>query len=64
MCATHHDHGQPDGEGEGRPNPRAVLRNLRQPGPLSWKVERWTANMLARVRRRSDCCGNAGEPGC
>jgi hypothetical protein len=39
-------------------------RNFRQPGSVTWKAQRWAANMLNRVRRRSDCCGNDGEPGC
>jgi hypothetical protein len=42
----------------------AFLRNFRQPGSLGWKAERYAANMLIRIRRRSDCCGNDGEPGC
>jgi hypothetical protein len=40
------------------------LDNLRQPGPLRWKAQRWLANMIIRVRTRSNCCGNDGEPGC
>ncbi len=40
------------------------VRNLRQPGSLAWKAQRYAANMLTRARRRSDCCGNDGEPGC
>jgi hypothetical protein len=47
-----------------RPSPNVALANLRQPGRLSWKVERWLANMFIRVRTRSDCCGTDGEPGC
>ncbi len=42
----------------------AWLQNLRQPGTVSWKIQRWATNMLIRLRRRSDCCGNDGEPGC
>ena len=40
------------------------LHNLRQPGSISWKAQRYVDNMLTRLRRRSDCCGNSGEPGC
>ena len=43
---------------------RSYVRNFGQPGSLSWKAQRWLANMLTRVRRRSTCCGNDGEPGC
>jgi len=50
------------------PSPRPSLRqswaNLRQPGTLAWKSQRWVANMLVRVRTGSSCCGNYGEPGC
>jgi hypothetical protein len=41
-----------------------LIRNLRQPASVRWKVERYVANMLTRVRNRSDCCGHDGEPGC
>ncbi|MDQ3810663.1 MAG: hypothetical protein M3336_10265 [Chloroflexota bacterium] len=47
-----------------RPSLGNSLANLRQPGSLTWKLERYTANMLARLRRRSTCCGHPGEPGC
>ena len=40
------------------------LRGMRQPGSLPWKAQRFVANMMIRIRRRSDCCGNYGEPGC
>jgi hypothetical protein len=42
----------------------SFLRNLRQDGSVAWKVRRYVANMLTRVRRGSSCCGNDGEPGC
>jgi hypothetical protein len=38
--------------------------NMRQPGSRWWKAQRIAVNMLIRIRRRSDCCGNDGEPGC
>ena len=47
-----------------RGNTATAMRNLRQPGSWSWKVERLAVNIGLRVRRRSDCCGNYGEPGC
>jgi hypothetical protein len=47
-----------------RPNFDSFVRNFRQPGSVAWKVSRWTTNTLIRLRRRSDCCGNSGEPGC
>ncbi len=39
-------------------------RNVMQRGSIGWKVERWTANTLRRMRKRSTCCGHPGEPGC
>jgi hypothetical protein len=38
--------------------------NLRQPGPLDWKVRRFLANMSTKVLRWQVCCGRPGEPGC
>ena len=57
MCST------PDSSDE-RPSPSAIWGNLAQPGSARWKAERWAANMLRRVTRRSACCGHPGEPGC
>jgi hypothetical protein len=56
MCASNHQ--------DPRPSARSAWSNLTQPGPLTWKAQRWIANMLARFRLRANCCGNAGEPGC
>jgi hypothetical protein len=42
----------------------AWWRNIAQPGSARWKAERWTVNMLRRLRTRSTCCGRPGEPGC
>ena len=56
MCATH----APDGER----GPNAFMANLRQPGPLSWKLQRLIANMGFKVSHAQRCCGKAGEPGC
>ena len=60
MCEVPH----PEAESPRRGNLGGAIANFRQPGSLSWKVERWTANMAIRWRRRSNCCGNDGEPGC
>jgi hypothetical protein len=58
MCAPgEHDHPPP-------PDPRAAWANLRQPGPLGWKVGRVVANTFTKLRTRQGCCGNLGEPGC
>ena len=44
--------------------PAALLANLRQPGPLSWKVQRVVANIGFKIVHRQSCCGHPGEPGC
>jgi hypothetical protein len=54
MCAEHTPH----------PDPGTFAANLRQPGPLGWKVQRFIANMTIKIVRRQQCCGNGGEPGC
>jgi hypothetical protein len=46
------------------PELSALWANLRQPGPLDWKVRRFAANMATKIRRRQACCGHPGEPGC
>jgi hypothetical protein len=59
MCATHQptDPDQPVEK-------NAYLANLRQPGPLGWKLRRVWANLGIRISQRQTCCGHAGEPGC
>jgi hypothetical protein len=48
-----------------RPNPSDFLNNWRDwDGPFSEKVRLSIKNNLIKARRRSDCCGNHGEPGC
>jgi predicted metal-binding membrane protein len=42
----------------------AMWANLRQPGPLGWKLQRLLANTAIKVGQRQGCCGHAGEPGC
>jgi hypothetical protein len=54
----------PSRSSSGRGDFDSFLRNLRQERSLAWKVRRYVANMLIRVRRGSSCCGNDGEPGC
>jgi hypothetical protein len=41
-----------------------AMENWRQPLPLAWKVRLAVRNNLRKIRMRSDCCGNYGEPGC
>ena len=56
MCASHSD--------DEAMGPRALVRNLRQPGPLGWKLRRIVANTLIKVTHGQRCCGHPGEPGC
>jgi hypothetical protein len=58
MCATHPP------EPEDKLGPDIFLSNMRQPGPLGWKLRRLLANTAIKVTRRQRCCGHAGEPGC
>ena len=47
-----------------RGTPRETLENLRQPMPLRRKIRIILRNNWTKLRTRSDCCGNFGEPGC
>lgn len=50
---------------EQRPNLRATVSNWRTyPAPLTRKLRMAASNNWERVRRRSDCCGHPGQPGC
>lgn len=40
------------------------LVNLRQPMPLKQKLYLVFRNNWIKIRTRSSCCGNHGEPGC
>ena len=51
-------------EPSGPPDPRAALRNWRQPMPLGRKVRIGVRNTLIKIRTHQTCCGNYGEPGC
>ncbi len=46
------------------PSLRAVFTNLGADMPLARKVQRIFANNWIKIRTRSSCCGNKGEPGC
>ena len=65
VCSSHHSSSHDDGvevPRSARSLP-AWWRNLAQPGSARWKAERWSVNMLRRLRTRSACCGRPGEPG-
>jgi hypothetical protein len=61
MCATHPPDPQPP---EHQRGPGQFVRNLRQPGPLGWKLRRLVTNMGIKIAHGQRCCGHAGEPGC
>jgi hypothetical protein len=41
-----------------------TLENLRKPMPLRRKIYLFFRNNWIKIRTRSSCCGNLGEPGC
>jgi len=47
-----------------RGTPQETLANLRQPMPLGHKLYLFLRNNWLKLRTRSSCCGNHGEPGC
>jgi hypothetical protein len=61
MCAGHEDDQQPEKLGASW---RTEWMNLRQPGPIGWKLRRTIANTVTKVVHRQPCCGHDGEPGC
>jgi DNA-binding FadR family transcriptional regulator len=66
VCSPNHSSGHDDGVEVPRSaqSLSAWWRNIAQPGSARWKAERWSVNMLRRLRTRSACCGRPGEPGC
>ena len=57
MCAP--DPGRP------QQSPMHVIANWRSyEGSFTEKLRRATRNTWTKVRTRSNCCGNYGEPGC
>lgn len=54
-----------EGERRGRPGVGAFVSNwLEYEAPLGTKLRLALRNYGLRIRRRSNCCGNDGEPGC
>ncbi len=47
-----------------RPSITSFFTNLQAPMPLERKVHLLLRNNWIKVRRRSNCCGHPGEPGC
>lgn len=46
------------------PSLRAAFSNMRADMPLQRKLGRLLANNWTKIRIRSNCCGNYGQPGC
>ena len=46
------------------PSPSKAWANLRQPMPISRKLRLIGQNWAIRFRKRQDCCGHPGQPGC
>jgi len=48
-----------------RPDPRSVFSNFsRSDLPLLEKLRLVAKNNAIKIKNRSSCCGNPGEPGC
>jgi hypothetical protein len=48
-----------------KPSFRVSLANFRDyDAPFTTKVKMAAANNLKKLRTRSNCCGNHGQPGC
>jgi predicted DCC family thiol-disulfide oxidoreductase YuxK len=46
------------------PSAKAFFTNMRAPMPLRRKLYLVVRNNLTKMRKRQDCCGHPGEPGC
>ncbi len=52
-------------DGERRPSFIEVWRNFRDyDAPATAKARMLLANSFRRIRHRTNCCGNGGQPGC
>ncbi len=67
MCDQHGEHHDEHhaGQGDERPDLRAVLANWRTyDAPVPTKLRLVVTNNLIKLRTRQGCCGNHGQPGC
>ena len=56
---------EPDPSPKPRPNLGAVFSNwATYDAPLATKLRMVVTNNMIKLRNRSDCCGNHGQPGC
>jgi hypothetical protein len=58
MLSAMHDHSHK------RPSIRDFLTNLSGPMPLGRKISLLIRNNATKIKKRQDCCGHPGEPGC
>lgn len=50
---------------DAKPSARALIANWREyEAPFHEKLRLAVRNNWTKIRTRSDCCGNYGEPGC
>ena len=64
MCDQRHRHDRAEG-GRRRGSPAELIANwTAYEAPLGVKLRLAARNYWLRLRRRSTCCGNLGEPGC
>ncbi len=50
---------------DAKPSARALIANWREyEAPFHVKLRLAVRNNWTKIRTRSDCCGNYGEPGC
>jgi hypothetical protein len=48
-----------------KPSIRASLANFREyDAPFATKLRMLVSNNMKKMRTRSNCCGNHGQPGC
>ena len=46
------------------PSAKAFFTNMRVPMPFHKKLGLVLRNNATKIRKRHDCCGHPGEPGC
>jgi hypothetical protein len=47
-----------------KPEVRKFLANISEPMPLKKKIYLFIKNNADKIRRRKNCCGHPGQPGC
>jgi len=56
---------EPDPEPRPKPSPKVAISNFRgYDAPFFSKLRMTVQNNMTKIRKRQDCCGNYGQPGC